>query len=44
MQQLLGWTPPTSLRDGLAQTVDWYRDHHARRVVPAPARRTEVRA
>ncbi len=44
MRALLGWTPPTSLRDGLAQTVEWYRDHHARRVVSVPTRRTEARA
>jgi GDP-L-fucose synthase len=24
-----GWTPPTSLRDGLAKTIAWYRDHKA---------------
>ncbi len=25
MKQHLGWTPPTSLRDGLAKTIEWYR-------------------
>jgi GDP-L-fucose synthase len=25
MKQHLGWTPPTSLRDGLAKTIAWYR-------------------
>jgi dTDP-glucose 4,6-dehydratase len=24
---LLGWSPKTSLRDGLASTFSWYRDH-----------------
>jgi GDP-L-fucose synthase len=27
MQRLLDWTPPTTLRDGLAQTIAWYRSH-----------------
>jgi GDP-L-fucose synthase len=25
MQRSLGWTPPTSLREGLAKTIAWYR-------------------
>jgi GDP-L-fucose synthase len=25
MKQQLGWTPPTTLRDGLAKTIAWYR-------------------
>jgi GDP-L-fucose synthase len=29
MKQHLGWTPPTSLRDGLAKTVAWYRANKA---------------
>ncbi len=30
MKQVLdGWTPPTSLRDGLAKTIAWYRAHKA---------------
>jgi GDP-L-fucose synthase len=24
-----GWTPPTSLRDGLRKTIAWYKDHKA---------------
>jgi len=28
-QALGGWTPPTSLRDGLAQTISWYRANKA---------------
>jgi GDP-L-fucose synthase len=45
MRERLGWLPPTSLRAGLAHTVEWYRDH-VRRQAPARGRagRTEVRA
>ena len=43
MRALLGWMPPTSLRDGLAQTVEWYRDHRAR-AAGRPASRPEARA
>jgi hypothetical protein len=25
MKQILAWLPPTSLRDGLTRTIDWYR-------------------
>ncbi|MBT3959890.1 MAG: hypothetical protein HOE94_15775, partial [Gemmatimonadales bacterium] len=25
----LGWTPRTSLRDGLAKVIDWFRVHRA---------------
>jgi GDP-L-fucose synthase len=28
-QALDGWSPPTSLRDGLAKTIDWYRANKA---------------
>jgi dTDP-D-glucose 4,6-dehydratase len=24
MKQALQWSPPTSLRDGLRKTIDWY--------------------
>lgn len=27
MKEALDWSPPTSLRDGLAETVAWYRAH-----------------
>jgi dTDP-glucose 4,6-dehydratase len=27
-RQVFGWEPVTPLRDGLAHTVTWYRDHH----------------
>lgn len=27
---VFGWEPVTPLRDGLAQTVAWYQEHHAR--------------
>ena len=26
-RQLLGWTPKYSLRDGLSETIEWYRQH-----------------
>ena len=26
-EQLIGWAPRVSLRDGLAATVDWFRAH-----------------
>jgi nucleoside-diphosphate-sugar epimerase len=26
-QSMLGWTPNVALRDGLAQTIAWYREH-----------------
>lgn len=29
MRRHLGWTPPTSLREGLAKTIDWYRTNKA---------------
>ncbi|MEX1162774.1 MAG: GDP-mannose 4,6-dehydratase [Nitriliruptor sp.] len=29
-REVLGWTPRRSLRDGLAETVEWYRDELAR--------------
>jgi GDP-L-fucose synthase len=29
MKGSLGWTPPTSLRDGLARTIAWYRANKA---------------
>jgi GDP-L-fucose synthase len=29
MRRYLGWTPPTSLREGLARTVAWYRANKA---------------
>ena len=29
MKQVLDWTPPTKLRDGLAKTVAWYRANKA---------------
>ncbi len=29
MTQHLGWTPPTSLREGLAKTIKWYRANKA---------------
>jgi len=29
MQQVLDWTPPTKLKDGLAKTVAWYRANKA---------------
>lgn len=29
MKQHLGWTPPTSLREGLAKTIAWYRANKA---------------
>jgi GDP-L-fucose synthase len=29
MTHHLGWTPPTSLRDGLARTIAWYRTNKA---------------
>ncbi len=29
MQAILGWTPPTKLKDGLAKTVAWYRANKA---------------
>jgi len=38
MRRVLGWSPPTALRDGLARTVAWYRAHR-----PAPLG-TEARA
>jgi GDP-L-fucose synthase len=28
-EQLGGWQPPTSLRDGLRKTIDWYQAHKA---------------
>lgn len=27
---VMGWTPKTSLREGIAQTIDYYRQHRAR--------------
>jgi len=29
MKRVLGWEPPTSLPDGLKETVDWYVAHKA---------------
>jgi len=29
MTRHLAWSPPTSLRDGLRQTIEWYRAHKA---------------
>ena len=29
MKQVLDWTPPTKLKDGLAKTVAWYRANKA---------------
>jgi GDP-L-fucose synthase len=29
MKRHLDWTPPTSLREGLARTIDWYRTNKA---------------
>jgi CDP-glucose 4,6-dehydratase len=34
-RRLLGWEPATSLSEGLAKTVQWYRDHLAVESVPA---------
>ena len=30
-RELLGWQPAHTLEDGLARTIDWYRDELARR-------------
>jgi CDP-glucose 4,6-dehydratase len=30
LHALTGWTPQVSLDDGLARTIDWYREHAAR--------------
>lgn len=27
LQEMSGWIPRTSLEDGLARTVEWYRGH-----------------
>lgn len=36
LRELTGWRPEFSLEDGLARTIDWYRDHpEARAPVPA---------
>jgi GDP-L-fucose synthase len=29
LQQVLGWTPPTSLEAGIAATLEWLEIHHA---------------
>jgi len=29
MNRHLGWSPPTSLRDGLTKTIAWYRANKA---------------
>src|SRR5262249_54411883 len=34
MRALLGWAPPTTLRDGLAKTVAWYRRERLRAAAP----------
>jgi GDP-L-fucose synthase len=44
MRALLGWTPPTSLRDGLARTVAWYRAERARAAMPPCLGAREARA
>jgi GDP-L-fucose synthase len=36
MQALLGWTPPTPLREGLVRTIAWYRAQAPRRSAGAP--------
>jgi GDP-L-fucose synthase len=28
LQQIFNWVPPTSLTDGIRQTVDWYKEHY----------------
>jgi CDP-glucose 4,6-dehydratase len=36
LREMTGWSPLVGLRDGLARTVAWYREHPALRAVPAP--------
>ncbi len=35
LRELTGWAPAVELRDGLARTLDWYRDHADLRPEPA---------
>ncbi len=28
LKEAFGWTPPTSLREGIEKTVNWYREHY----------------
>jgi nucleoside-diphosphate-sugar epimerase len=35
-QAELGWSARTTLEDGLARTIDWYRLQLAREPAPAP--------
>lgn len=36
LRDVVGWEPAVELREGLAKTIDWYREH-AEALAPAPA-------
>jgi nucleoside-diphosphate-sugar epimerase len=37
IRELCGWEPSVELREGLARTLDWYREHPEARAGATPA-------